>query len=61
MALEPEGSVARVEMELPVPPTHVAPPAPTQVQVTPVITAGTVSLIVRFVTVDGPAFDATTV
>jgi hypothetical protein len=37
------------------------PPAPAQVQVTPVIEAGTVSVTVAPVAVDGPALEATIV
>ena len=40
---------------------HVAPPAPTQVQVAPVSAAGNVSVTVAPVTADGPAFAATIV
>src|SRR6185369_12387782 len=37
---------------------HVPPPAPAQVQVAPVIAAGTVSVTVAPVTADGPALEA---
>src|SRR5882672_2041775 len=40
---------------------QVPPPAPTQVQLTPVIVAGSVSVTVAPVTALGPAFDATIV
>jgi hypothetical protein len=40
---------------------QVPPPAPTQVQLAPVIVAGSVSVTVAPVTASGPAFDATIV
>ena len=40
---------------------HVAPPAATQVQVTPVSIAGKMSATVAPVTASGPAFEATSV
>jgi hypothetical protein len=61
VAVPPTGRLT-VSLILPAPAgVHVPPPAPTQVQVTPVSAAGKVSVTVAPVTGLGPAFEATIV